>query len=91
MLNYFSFRLIQLFYSDPLHYSPGEVYSSDFKFIVMFIKERNQPLPANYAKNNPLIMKTNKFQIAHKSRADKINQGKLPGSIEELIKIKSII
>ncbi len=79
------------FYSDTLHYSPCEVYSSGFKFIVMLIKGSNQPLPANYHKNNPLVMKTNKFQIAHKSRTDKINQGELPGLIGELIKIKPII
>ncbi|WP_412989811.1 DUF4867 family protein [Pediococcus siamensis] len=77
-------------YSDTLHYSPCKVDESGFKVIVMVLQGTNQPLPAGFKATNKMIVKQNKFQMAHASRTDKIAQGILPGVKGKLIDIKPI-
>ena len=78
------------FFSDTLHYSPCEVSKSGFKFIVMLVTGSNQPLPAGFKSDNPLLVKTNKFQFVHASRTDKIKQGVAVGLIGDLVTVNPI-
>ncbi|WP_125702502.1 DUF4867 family protein [Lacticaseibacillus daqingensis] len=75
------------FFSDTLHYSPCEVTTAGFKFVVMLLRGSNQPLPADFHSDNSLIVKQNKFQVVHASRTDKIAQGAQVGVIGELVRI----
>ncbi|WP_179394205.1 DUF4867 family protein [Lacticaseibacillus absianus] len=75
------------FYSDTLHYSPCEVTTAGFKFVVMLIQGTNQPFPAGYHSDNPLIVKQNKFQVVHPSRTDKIAQGIAVGVTGALVSV----
>lgn len=77
-------------YSDTLHYSPCKVENTGFKAIVMVLAGTNQPLPNGFSSTNKMIVKQNKFQMAHASRADKIAAGILPGVVGKLIDIKPI-
>ncbi|KRL13750.1 DUF4867 family protein [Schleiferilactobacillus perolens] len=78
------------FFSDTLHYSPCEAHQSGFKFIVMLIKGSNQSLPADFHTDNDLIMKTNKFQVVHKVRTDKIKLGEKIGVIGDLVHVNPV-
>ena len=77
-------------YSDTLHYSPCKVDDGGFKAIVMVLQGTNQPLPDGFKATNKMIVKQNKFQMAHAVRKDKIAQGILPGVKGKLIDIKPI-
>lgn len=61
-----------------------------FKAIVMVLQGTNQPLPDGFKATNKMIVKQNKFQMAHAVRKDKIAQGILPGVKGKLIDIKPI-
>jgi len=78
------------FFSDTLHYTPCEVTTDGFKFIVMLINGSNQPLPSDFHSDNPLLVKTNKFQFVHTSRQDKIAQGIHAGLNGELVHVKPV-
>lgn len=77
-------------YSDTLHYSPIEVEKSGFKAIVIVLQGTNQILPDHFKSSNRMVVKKNKFQLAHKTRTDKISQGILPGVLGKLIEVNSI-
>ena len=78
------------FYSDTLHYSPIKVDNSGFSIIVMLPAGSNTELPENFHSTNPRIVKKNKFQVVHKSRTDKIEQGAQIGVSGELIELKPL-
>lgn len=79
------------FFSDTLHYSPCEVTTEGFKFLVMLIQGTNQPLPANFHSDNPFLVKQNKFQFVHASRTDKIAQGVRVGVAGNLVDIVPLL
>lgn len=78
-------------YSTTLHYSPCKVHESGFGIIVILIEESNTPLKDSFESRNKQIVKINKFQMVHKSRKDKIEQGIKIGLLGELIKINPLL
>ncbi|QQP70063.1 DUF4867 family protein [Carnobacterium sp. CS13] len=78
-------------YSTTLHYSPCKVDENGFEIIVILIKGSNESLKSNFKSRNNQVVKMNKFQMVHKSRKDKIEQGIKVGLSGELIKINPIL
>ncbi|MGR3742392.1 DUF4867 family protein [Companilactobacillus sp. DQM5] len=78
------------FYSDTLHYAPIQVTDEGIKILVMLIKGTNEELPNNFKSSNRIITKINKFQVVHKSRKDKINNGAVIGVTGELLTFNMI-
>lgn len=78
------------FYSDTLHYAPIQVDNNGFKIVVLVLKGTNEELPDNFHSNNKMIVKTNKFQVVHASRTDKIAQGAAIGVTGDLLTFNSI-
>lgn len=77
-------------FSDTIHYSPIDVDPAGFKALVVVLNGTNEPLPSSFKSNNKMLVKKNKFQLAHKSREDKVQAGILPGVKGKLIQVKPI-
>ena len=77
-------------YSATLHYSPCIVDESGFKVIVILIKGSNEPFEDDFETKNKQIVKTNKFQLVHETRTDKIADGIKVGLVGELITLNPI-
>ncbi|MCA9765200.1 MAG: DUF4867 family protein [Carnobacterium sp.] len=77
-------------YGATLHYSPCVVDEPGFKVIVILIKGSNEPFEGEFKTQNKEIVKTNKFQLVHETRKDKIAEGIKVGLVGELIVLKPI-
>ncbi|SEK20309.1 protein of unknown function [Carnobacterium iners] len=77
-------------YGATLHYSPCIVDESGFKVIVILIKGSNEPFEGEFETKNKEIVKTNKFQLVHETRKDKIAEGVKIGLVGELIVLKPV-
>jgi hypothetical protein len=75
-------------FSDTLHYSPIDVDSSGFKALVVVLNGTNEVLLSSVKSSNKMLVKQNKFQLAHQSRKDKVKAGVLPGVKGNLIQVK---
>ncbi|MDD9322818.1 DUF4867 family protein, partial [Pediococcus acidilactici] len=77
-------------FSDTLHYSPIEVTPAGFKAVVVVLNGTNKSLPSSFKTHNPMLVKKNKFQLAHATRTDKVKAGILPGVKGPLVQVRPI-
>ena len=77
-------------FSDTLHYSPIEVTPAGFKAVVVVLNGTNESLPSSFKTHNPMLVKKNKFQLAHATRTDKVKAGILPGVKGPLVQVRPI-
>ncbi|CAM3287501.1 DUF4867 domain-containing protein [Pediococcus acidilactici] len=77
-------------FSDTLHYSPIEVTLAGFKAVVVVLNGTNESLPSSFKTHNPMLVKKNKFQLAHATRTDKVKAGILPGVKGPLVQVRPI-